>query len=68
MGMTELWDAKRCAAFLGYSYDYFRKEIRHKGGVPQPVQGLGRDRWLSDDWIEWARKFSATSAKEEVSL
>ena len=33
--MTELWDAKRCAQFLGYSYDHFRKEIRWQEGVPK---------------------------------
>lgn len=53
--MSELWAAGRVAQFLGYSYDYFRKEVRHWDGVPQPVNKPGRDRWISDDWIEWAK-------------
>jgi hypothetical protein len=51
----ELWDAKRCAAFLGYSYDHFRKVIRYQADAPKPLERPGRERWLSEDWIEWAR-------------
>jgi hypothetical protein len=61
--MTELWDAGRCAKFLGYSYDYFRKVIRYQEGVPQPLKRPGRDRWLSTDWIAWAEKSRPNHAK-----
>lgn len=61
--MPELWDAKRCAAFLGYSYDYFRKEIRYQEGVPKPLDRPGRERWLSEDWIEWAKNSRNSYAK-----
>ncbi len=54
--MSELWSAGRVAQFLGYSYDYFRKVIRYQEGVPQPLERPGRERWLSDDWINWAKK------------
>lgn len=62
--MTELWTAARCAAFTGYSYDYFRKEVRHWDGVPKPLDLPGRERWLSEDWVEWARKNRNQPAKE----
>ena len=60
---AELWDAGRCAKFLGYSYDYFRKEVRYWEGVPQPVEKPGRDRWLSTAWIAWAEKSRPNHAK-----
>jgi hypothetical protein len=59
----ELWDTARCARFLGYSYDYFRKEVRYWEGVPKPVEKPGRDRWLSSDWVEWAAKSRNSYAK-----
>lgn len=61
--MSELWSAGRVAQFLGYSYDYFRKVIRYQEGVPQPLERPGRERWLSDDWIEWAKKSRSNHAK-----
>lgn len=61
--MTELWDAKRCAQFTGYSYDHFRKVIRWQDGVPQPLERPGRERWLSSDWEEWARNSRKDYAK-----
>lgn len=64
----ELWDAGRVARFLGYSYDHFRKVIRHQEGVPQPLERPGRDRWLSTDWIEWAQKSRPNHAKQPYSL
>lgn len=66
--MTELWDAKRCAGFLGYSYDHFRKVIRYQAGVPQPLERPGRERWISDDWVEWARNSRNMPAKNWTSL
>ena len=60
---AELWDAKRCAEFLGYSYDYFRKVVRYQGGVPQPIDRPGRERWLAEDWYEWARNSRKADAK-----
>lgn len=65
--MAELWDAKRCAEFLGYSYDHFRKVIRWQEGVPQPLERPGRERWLSEDWIAWARKITPQSRNEAVT-
>ena len=65
--MTELWSAGRVAQFLGYSYDYFRKEVRFWPGVPQPIDKPGRDRWLSSEWFEWAES-RKNHAKEEPSL
>lgn len=61
--MSELWSAGRVAQFLGYSYDYFRKVIRYQDGVPQPLERPGRERWLSDDWVEWAKKSRGNHAK-----
>ena len=61
--MTELWDAKRCAQFLGYSYDHFRKVIRYQEGVPQPLSRPGRERWMSEAWVEWAKKITPQSRK-----
>lgn len=58
-----LWDAKRCAEFLGYSYDYFRKVVRHEPGIPKPLDRPGRERWLAEDWHEWARKSRSNHAK-----
>lgn len=56
---------KECAAFLGYSVDHFRKEIRWQDGVPQPLKRPGYPRWLAQDWRDWAkalRKDYATTA------
>ena len=61
--MSELWSAGRVAQFLGYSYDYFRKVIRYQEGVPLPLERPGRERWLSDDWMEWAKKSRPNHAK-----
>ena len=58
-----LWDAKRWAEFLGYSYDYFRKEVRFWTGVPQPIEKPGRDRWIDEDWREWAENSRNNYAK-----
>lgn len=55
MHYENLWDAKRCAEFLGCSYDHFRKERRFQAGMPAPLDIPGRERWLPEDWIEWAR-------------
>ena len=66
--MAELWSAGRCAKFLDYSYDYFRKVIRYQEGVPQPLERPGRERWLSTDWEEWARKSRPNHAKEPDPL
>ena len=35
MSDDTLWGQKRCAEFLGFSYDHFRKVIRYKEGVPR---------------------------------
>lgn len=51
----DLWDAKRCAQFLGYSYEHFRKEVRFWPGVPQPLDLPGNDRWDSEEWQEWKK-------------
>jgi len=59
----ELWPAARVAQFLGYSYDYFRKEVRYWPGVPQPVDKPGRDRWLASAWISWAQNSRKDYAK-----
>ena len=66
--MPELWNSGQVAAFLGYSYDHFRKVIRYQDGVPQPLDRPGYPRWLSTDWIEWAQKSRASYAKEPDSL
>jgi hypothetical protein len=58
-----LWDAKRCAEFLGYSVDYFRKHVRYEPGVPKPIARPGRERWLAADWHEWAENLRANYAK-----
>jgi len=50
--MDNLWDAKRCAEFLGVSYDHFRK-IRHSEEFPQPIPGPSRPRWNPDAWRQW---------------
>jgi hypothetical protein len=60
---ANLWDAKRCAEFLGYSYDHFRKVVRYQEGVPQPLNRPGRERWLAEDWHEWARNLRNSYAK-----
>lgn len=44
-----LWDAKRCAEFLGVSYDHFRK-TRHDSRYPRPLDLPGRLRWKPEDW------------------
>lgn len=59
----ELWDAKQVAAFLGYSYEYFRKEVRFWPGVPQPISKPGHARWISTDWHAWAANLRNSSAK-----
>ena len=59
----ELWDAKRCAQFLGYSYDHFRKIVRYQDGVPQPLDRPGYPRWLASDWVEWAKQSRKDYAK-----
>jgi hypothetical protein len=59
----ELWDAKRCAAFLGYSYEHFRKEVRFWPGVPQPIDKPGRARWRSVDWYAWTENSRNSYAK-----
>jgi len=61
--IEDLWNAQRCAAFLGYSVDYFRKKVRYWDGAPKPVTRTGRDRWLASDWREWAIKSRAMPAK-----
>ena len=58
-----LWNAHRCAEFLGYSYDYFRKVVRHWDGVPQPIDKPGRDGWDSEEWAEWVRNSRKDHAK-----
>lgn len=59
----ELWDTKACAVFLGYSYDYFRQDVRYWPGVPQPLKTPGRPRWVAQDWREWALNSRNRSAK-----
>jgi hypothetical protein len=61
--VTELWDAKRCARFLGYSYEHFRKEVRFWPGAPQPIDKPGHPRWISSDWESWAQNLRNNSAK-----
>lgn len=58
-----LWNAKQVAAELGYSYEYFRKEVRYWEGVPQPVNLPGHPRWLPEDWRQWAVNLRNNSAK-----
>ena len=41
--------ASQVAAALGYSYDYFRKEVRYWDGFPPPLAVPGRERWLPED-------------------
>ena len=63
-----LWDAKSCAGFLGYSYDYFRKDVRYWPGVPQPIQKPGRERWIAEEWHAWAKESRKDYAKTGTSL
>ena len=50
--MSDLWDIKRCAEFLGITPDYFRK-IRHQPIYPQPLDLPGRPRWPPEAWERW---------------
>ncbi len=59
--MENLWDAKRCAEFVGVSYDHFRKTVRHEPGVPAPLDRPGRPRWWAEDWKRWAENLRNSS-------
>ena len=51
--------AAEVAQALGYCYDYFRKEVRHWDGFPQPLDVPGRERWHPEDvraWVDSRRK------------
>lgn len=52
--MDNLWDTKRCAEFVGVSYDHFRKVVKTDAGYPPPLDKPGRPRWNPKDWERWA--------------
>ena len=45
--------AGQVAQALGYSYDYFRKEVRYWDAFPAPLNVPGRERWHPQDVREW---------------
>jgi hypothetical protein len=51
---------------IGYSYEYFRKEVRFWPGVPQPVDLPGHPRWLSSDWQLLGRESPQQFRKSRV--
>ena len=61
--MSLLWDTKTVARELGYSYEYFRKEVRFWPGVPQPVNLPGHPRWNPEEWQAWRDNLRNSSAK-----
>ena len=54
---SDLWDAKRCAAYLGISPYTWAHEWAHRPGAPAAVVfGSGpkaRRRWQADDVKRW---------------
>jgi predicted DNA-binding transcriptional regulator AlpA len=50
--MTDLWDIKRVAQFLGMSLSTFYKR-RHDPDFPSPIAMPGRPKWRAEDWYRW---------------